>query len=158
MKELTEKEALNKAAAYCSTAEHCTSEVRAKLEAWGIDEDTQEAIIARLTKEKFISDSRYALSYARDKMRFAGWGKIKIAMMLRTKDIDRELIQEAVSALDEDEYAKILSDILKNKMRGLKYKTDYEKRFKLMRYAAGRGFEPSLISKCLGTTEEYDDF
>ena len=32
MKELTEKEALYKIAAYCSTTEHCLSEVKEKLE------------------------------------------------------------------------------------------------------------------------------
>ena len=41
MKEITEQEALSKAAAYCSSAEHCTAEVVAKLDAWGIPAEGQ---------------------------------------------------------------------------------------------------------------------
>lgn len=157
MKELTENEALNKAAAYCSSAEHCESEVRDKLDKWGIDADTTDSIVQRLIREKFISDARYANAYARDKMRFAGWGKKKIALMLRAKDIDSTIISEALDNLDMNEYEEILRTLLRNKEKSIRYDSEYERKGKLLRYAAGRGFEPALAARCLGTSpEDYE--
>ena len=60
MKEITEQEALSKAAAYCSSAEHCTAEVVAKLDAWGIPTEGQARILARLVQEHYIDEARYA--------------------------------------------------------------------------------------------------
>ena len=39
MIEITETEALNRVAAYCSTAEHCRAEIAEKLQRWGIAYD-----------------------------------------------------------------------------------------------------------------------
>lgn len=36
MTNITETEALNKVAAYCSTAEHCRAEISEKLQRWGL--------------------------------------------------------------------------------------------------------------------------
>ena len=47
-KPLSPGEALNKAAAYCTLCERCTSEASAKLTAWGVPSGEQEKIIARL--------------------------------------------------------------------------------------------------------------
>lgn len=34
--QLTDEEALNRVASYCSTAEHCRAEINEKLQRWGI--------------------------------------------------------------------------------------------------------------------------
>ena len=38
--QLTDEEALNRVASYCSTAEHCRAEINEKLQRWGIAYDT----------------------------------------------------------------------------------------------------------------------
>lgn len=158
MKELNEKEALNKAAAYCSAAEHCRSEVFEKLKGWGVGDEIAMKTIDILVREKFISDDRFARAYVRDKLRFAGWGRRKSAMMLRAKDIAPDIISEAVSSVDEAEYAGVLARILKTKERSLKYRNGYERRGKLMRFAVSRGFEPEAVSACLKSSPADDDF
>lgn len=158
MKELTENEALNKAAAYCSSAEHCQSEVLDKLCGWGVDKDLSQKIVDRLVREKFISDARFAKAYVSDKLRFAGWGRRKSEMMLRAKNIDNDVISQALSMIDENEYMSVLCRILKAKERTLKYKNDYERRGKLMRFAASRGFEPKYVSEYLQSGSDDDAF
>lgn len=153
MKELTEKEALNKAAAYCSSAEHCTAEVMEKLRQWGMDGETSQKIVERLVKDRFISDERYAEAYARDKFRFSGWGKMKISMMLRSKGVEPEIISEALETIEMNEYYETLNSILKSKERSISYKNEYERRGKLVRYAAGRGFEMNAIMSCLNCSD-----
>ena len=57
MKELSEEEALYKAAAYCSMAEHCLSEVSEKLENWGVSTEGRTRILKKLETENILMKS-----------------------------------------------------------------------------------------------------
>lgn len=140
---------LNKAAIYASRCEHCESEVREKLLNWGSSEKETDKIIAYLIEERYIDNQRYANSYTRDKFRFNHWGKYKIGMMLRSKNICNEIIEEALNQIDEEEYLEKLEQILRDKLRSLKYASEYEKKGKLFKFAQSRGFESSAISKVI---------
>ena len=50
--QLTDEEALNRVASYCSAAEHCRAEVNEKLQRWGIAYETIARILERLETEK----------------------------------------------------------------------------------------------------------
>ena len=52
--QLTDEEALNRVASYCSTAEHCRAEINEKLQRWGIAYETIARILDQLETEKFI--------------------------------------------------------------------------------------------------------
>ena len=140
---------LNKAATYASKCEHCESEVREKLVTWGGTSEETDEIIAYLIEERYIDNQRYANSYAKDKFRFNHWGRYKISMMLRSKDIESEFIEEALGQIDDEEYLEKLQQILKDKLRSLKYSSEYEKKGKLFKFAQSRGFESGAISKVI---------
>ena len=140
---------LNKAATYASRCEHCESEVREKLLIWGGTSEETDEIIAYLIEERYIDNQRYANSYTKDKFRFNHWGKYKISMMLRSKDISNEIIEDALCQIDEEEYLDKLQQILHDKLRSLKYSSEYEKKGKLFKFAQSRGFESSAISKII---------
>lgn len=154
MKEITVGEAWNKASMFCAVAEHCISEVRSKLEKWGIAEEEISEIVDRLIKERFIDEERYAVSFVKDKFRYNKWGRVKIAQALWQKQIPRPVIQEAMTAIGEKEYGEVLKDLLKAKSRGLKAGTTYERNAKLVRFALGRGFEMNVITCCLNIDED----
>lgn len=154
MQEITEAEALNKAAAYCSAAEHCISEVRGKLRTWGMEQHA-DAIVARLTEEKFIDEKRYAHSFVKEKIRYNRWGRVKTAQALRQKEIPSALIREALEAFDEDEYEEILRQLIQSKARTIKACSEYEKNGKLIRFALSRGFEMPLITRHLHVEEDF---
>ena len=140
---------LNKAATYASRCEHCESEVREKLLIWGGTSEETDEIIAYLIEERYIDNQRYANSYAKDKFRFNHWGRYKISMMLRSKDIESEFIEEALGQIDDEEYLEKLQQILRDKLRSLKYSSEYEKKGKLFKFAQSRGFESGAISKVI---------
>ncbi len=144
-KPLTSGEALNKAAAYCTLCERCISEVSAKLTTWGVSHDEQEKIIARLTEEKFIDEARYCRAFVNDKVKFNRWGRIKITASLREKHLPQEYIKEALENIDEDAYLQALQESIDIKRRELKGKDDFATQQKIIRHAASRGYEPSLI-------------
>jgi regulatory protein len=157
-KELSAEEARLKAEAYCSLSEHCKSEVLGKLQQWGASEETWEAILNHLEKERYVDESRYATFFVRDKYRFNQWGRIKIAQALRMKHIPSACIDEAMEEIDEQEYLNILTSLLKKKVRSIKASNDYERNGKLVRFAAGHGYEIGDILLCMkrmGYGDEY---
>jgi len=143
------KEALNKAAVLCSAAEKCEWDICEKLRTWEVSDNEADKIIAYLKKENFLDENRFTVSFVKDKFRFNKWGKLKIAYALQQKHVPSVIIQEALSAIDEEEYFSILEDILRSKMRGLKHTDKYNLRGKLTRFAQSRGFEYEVISRVI---------
>ena len=156
--ELTESEALTRAAAYFSTAEHCRFEVAAKLQQWGIGSEAAERILNRLEQEKFIDEERFCRAFIRDKYRFAKWGKLKIGEALRAKQISSALYRPCFEVIDTDEYYGILQQLLAAKRKSVKAKNDYERNGKLMRFALSRGFEMNDIRRCIDVPDENECF
>lgn len=148
-KDYSLEELLHKAASYCSISEHCVSEVEAKLIAWGASNVDKNKIINRLIDEDFINEKRYCTFFVKDKFKFNKWGKFKISLALKAKIVDKELISESISTIDDSEYEEMLVSLLKTKLVGLKYESDYEKQGKLFRFAQSRGFENNVIEHAL---------
>jgi regulatory protein len=143
------EEALGYAARYCSQAEHCKSEILEKISRYELTQEEQASLIRRLEVDNYLNESRYVKAFVKDKFRFSKWGRIKIRYALRQKGISGELAEEGFSILSEASYEEMLCDLLRQKKRTLKASSFYELRGKLLRFAAGRGFEIELAGKCL---------
>jgi len=150
-KEYTREELLHKAASYCSISEHCISEVEEKLLSWDVAEKDKQFIIKNLLKDDFINEKRYATAFVKDKFRFNKWGKIKMSLILKQKNIDNDLIDYALNSIDEGEYDEMLATILKTKLKTLKWEYEYEKMGKLFAFAQSRGFENAVIDRVIRT-------
>lgn len=154
---ITEEEALNRMAAYCSTAEHCQSEVCEKMQRWGLSYDAIDRIIKRLIKEKFIDEERYCRAFVNDKYRFAKWGKLKISQALYLKKISSTVYYPFLSTIDQEEYLAILSDLIAAKRKSIRAKDEFELNAKLIRFAMSRGFEMDDIRRCIAVEKELDN-
>ncbi|MFT3995052.1 MAG: regulatory protein RecX [Dysgonomonas sp.] len=146
---LTEPQALNKAAAYCSKAERCEFDVRKKLIAWELSEESIFHILKRLKDERFLSNERFCRSFINDKVQFNKWGRTKIVYELRKRNIAETDYLPHLEQLPDDEFEKQLIRILQTKIKSVKAKNDYEKKTKLIRFALGRGFPMDLAIKCV---------
>ncbi len=145
----TYEQMLFKASAYCATAEHCEADVRTKLQTWACAPEHIDKIIDYLKNENFLNEQRYCNAFVRDKFRFNQWGKTKIAMMLRTKNIAEETIAEALEQIDDETYQQTVTTLLQTKLKGLKYRDEYDRKAKLIRFAQGRGFEYGIIAAAI---------
>lgn len=141
--------ALKRAAALCSKQEQCSHHIREKLKTWNVSDDDAEKIIELLKKEKFLDDQRYAIFYVRDKFRFNGWGKIKMAVMLRQKGIPEVTINEALDQIDQEQYFQLCQRLISEKSATLRETNLFKRKGKLYRFAAQRGFESDLIHRIL---------
>lgn len=158
MEQITEPEMLRRAAAYCSIAERCIQDVQKKIKAAGLSQEEGERIIVRLLQEKFIDEHRFARYFVNDKLRFNKWGRIKITYELQKRNIPAPIRSEALEGIDEKEYADILQSLLKAKKKSTKGKDERDIYIKLLRFAAGRGFESREASRCLKQLFNGNDY
>lgn len=149
MKTLSESEMLHRAAAYCSASEHCVQDVEKKLKASGLPEEVCNRILTRLLEERFIDERRFARYFVSDKLRFNKWGRVKINYELQKRGIAAEIRSEAMDSIPEQLYEDTLLDLLRGKMKTIRGKDERERYLKLLRFAAGRGFEMRESARCL---------
>ncbi len=137
---LNPETAFSRAAARCSVAECCCADWRRKFSAAGLMEEEINAVLQRLQEEGYINEERYARAFAHDKAHYERWGQKKISMALMQKGIPSNFIAAALAELEEEVWKESLETILERKNRTLKAESEYERRQKLARYAASRGF------------------
>ncbi len=133
----------------CARSEQCEYDIRQKLYKAGLSSAATAEIINYLTENKFIDNSRFARSFARDKCRFSSWGKYKIRMALAAKRISSADIAEGLAAIEEKDYLQALRRTAEAKARTLELfgEEARENRMKLYRHVMARGFEPNLASE-----------
>lgn len=153
---MTESEGKTLAERYCSGAEHCCLEVRQMLERRKAESADIERIIKYLIKEGYIDESRYAAAFVHDKVRFAKWGRAKIALALWQKRIPAGVADEALASIDEDEYMAALKDVVASRYRQTKGATEYERKIKTMKSVCSRGYEPALVRRVLSMSDTPD--
>lgn len=154
MKQKTENDAYLTLAALCAQAEHCQYEMLEKMRRWEIPEDAQARVMAKLIKERYIDDERFAQAFVKDKIRYNKWGRRKVEQALWQKRIDEDIRKRVLDEVDEDEYLSILCPLLKQKRKTIKANSDYELNQKLMRFALGRGFTFDIIRQCVDVEDE----
>ncbi|MDE5759355.1 MAG: RecX family transcriptional regulator [Allobaculum sp.] len=140
----TADEMLVRMAGLCAGAEQCSADIRAKILKQGFSFDEAEKMLDYLCANKYIDDARYARAYAVDKVRFSGWGRLKIRMGLRTKALSDVLISQSLECIPIFDYKEMFQKIMESKARCLDL-SDVKDRQKLYRYMASRGFESQLI-------------
>ncbi|KAA6332358.1 Regulatory protein RecX [termite gut metagenome] len=152
---MTENEALNHMATYCSKAEHCHADICEKLRRQELGEDAIERILSRLEAEGFIDEKRYTRSFVNDKFRFAKWGKMKIRQALFFKQIPSGVVEKGLGELNENEYLSVLRELIEKKKKSIQDENEYEQKGRLIRFALGKGFEIKDIEKCIKTEDGW---
>ena len=156
MKQMSALEAFGRLTAFCAAGEHCLTEVRERLRRWNVAPDEAEALVRRLVEEQYINEERYCRAYINDKVRFARWGRLKIAQALRQKQIASSLYLPLLDELDEAIYSEQLRRLLEAKQREVKGRNAYERKVKLVRFALGRGYEMDEIRRFIPNFEENE--
>lgn len=153
---LTPLQALNRAAALCARSEQARGDIRDKLVKWGLNASQANQVLNQLIEQGFIDDERYARAFFKDRFAFNGWGRIKIAYQLKLKGIPAEVIDTAMTVIDEDAYQKRLLELLQAKWRTVNDRDQRSAWAAMMRFAASRGFEVPIASKCVKRVTDLD--
>lgn len=140
----TAEEMLVRMAGLCAGAEQCAADIRSKIMRQGFTAEEAEKMVGYLERNKYLDDSRYARAYASDKVRFSGWGRMKVRVGLHGKGLSDTVISQALENIQESDYEEALRKAMASKVRSLNL-GDVKDRQKLYRHLASRGFESHLI-------------
>ena len=146
---LDKKAAMAKAEHYCAYQERSQQEVRDKLYEWGLWSNDVEETISELIQTNFLSEERFALAYVSGKFNIKGWGKIKIKQGLKLKKVPDKMIANALKTINYDDYQQTILHAAEKKLRTITEKDGYKRKYKLVTYLLGRGFENDLILEVL---------
>lgn len=158
----TAEQALSALMRLCARAEKSEGDARRLMRGWGVAEAEAEQVLARLVRERFIDDRRYAEAFVREKVRLSGWGAYKLRAALQRKEIAREVIDEALGQIDRSGAAERLAERLARKARTIRAATSYELKTKLIRYGLSLGYDYETVldtvAQQLKETDPCDDF
>ena len=124
-------------------------EVSMKLKSWGLIQEAIDLLIIELIQFNFLNEERYARSFARGKFRIKKWGKLKIRMALKKREVNFKCIDIAMLEIDDKTYLNTLKELLQKKNDILKETNSYKRKMKLIRYLVNRGYEYDLIHDAL---------
>ncbi|MCJ7933024.1 MAG: RecX family transcriptional regulator [Chryseobacterium sp.] len=144
-KSFTFDEIKQKLVNYCVYQDRCHAEVEQKMREFLLIEEAKEEIILYLLKENYLNEERFTRSYIRGKFYIKHWGKNKIRIHLKQKQISEKLINMCFDEIDENDYRKTITRIYDDYLSKQKGLQEYQKKSKTIKYLMGRGFEYEVI-------------
>jgi regulatory protein len=140
---------LQKAASYCAYQERTHDEVRQRLKKWNVWGEEADELIAELISMNYLSEERFAKTYAGGKFRIKNWGRMKIKQELQRRGLSTYSIEKGMSEIEDKAYIDGLRVLLvKKKVLLSKTETDqFKLKNKLARFALGKGYESELVWK-----------
>ncbi|TWF44402.1 regulatory protein [Chitinophaga polysaccharea] len=141
---------------FCAYQERSHQETRYKCLELGLRGEEVEEAIAELVAENFLNEERFARAYAGGKFRIKQWGRKKIQMELKQKQVSAYCIKKGMEEIDPDDYAAVLLKLADKKYQSLRNETAMKRRYKTMQYLLQRGFESELIQDALEQIAKND--
>lgn len=137
--------ALEKMKAYCAYQERCQLEVQTKLKKLAVYGDLADDIIITLIQENFLSEERYAEAYVSGKFNIKKWGRNKIKLGLKQKQISDYCIKKGLQTIDETEYLNTLDQWIEKLQAKYASLPPFNQKGKIAQYLTSKGFETGLI-------------
>jgi len=141
----TVDEAKKKLEYYCAYQERCHKEVAQKLRDMYMIPEAIDIIIVHLLQHNFLNEERYTKAFVSGKLKIKRWGKRRLTLELKRKDISKTNINQALTEIDDKEYIDIFNDLAEKRFYTLKEKDKYKKKKKLADYLLYRGWEYFLV-------------
>ncbi|MBR1593190.1 MAG: regulatory protein RecX [Alloprevotella sp.] len=154
MKELTPENLYAWATTRCARSECSRGEMERKMREKGAAAEVARAIADRLEAEGYVDDVRFARAFVHDRTLYERWGRMKTRQALLLRGVSSAIANEALQSIDEEQYVETLRGLLASKARTLRANSPLQRRQKLMRFAASRGFEAHLIMDNLPESDE----
>ncbi|MEZ4982513.1 MAG: regulatory protein RecX [Saprospiraceae bacterium] len=144
-KYVSKEEALERLKRYCVYQDRCHQEVRNKLKDLGVYGDDLDDIVLALLQDNFLNEERFTRSFVRGKFRFKNWGRRKLTLELKKREISDYCIRKGMEEIEEEDYIQTLNELLEKKKRETQGYTEFETKKKMAEFAIRRGFESELV-------------
>ncbi|MEX0288348.1 MAG: regulatory protein RecX [Flavobacteriaceae bacterium] len=144
-KAYTVSEAIAKMEYYCSYRERCHKEVQTKLREMRMIPDAIDQIITHLIREDYLNEERFARAFARGKHHIKNWGRNRIVSELKSRNISKFNIANALEEVDEKNYIQNFNILAEKRLAQIKETDPQKRRRKLADYLLYRGWESNLV-------------
>ena len=144
--------------------DYSVAEMRQKLAQKNYENDEIDTAILRLKDLEYLDDSKYARHFVSDKGRLAGWGRLRIELTLRQKQVSEEAIYTAIMHYEEKmmrndvpTWEASATELLERRygsFEGALEMKDFQKR---MNFLLRRGFDMDQARKALENTRKSSD-
>ena len=141
----TVEEATKKMEGYCTYQDRCHKEVIAQLREMKMIPQAIDLIIGHLIHENFLNEERFSRSFARGKFKIKKWGKSRIVMELKYREISKYNISMALEEIEPQEYLKTFNALAKKRLAEIREKNLQKRRKKLADYLLYRGWESGMV-------------
>ncbi|NLB32141.1 MAG: recombination regulator RecX [Tissierellia bacterium] len=134
-------------------------ELRLKMQDKGFDSHLIDNAINTLKEQKYLDDERYCEMFINDKINISKHGVRKIKEALYYKGIDKEIIEEKIRKVSQEDEEERAINLGKKKLFNIKEEDTRKKYIKLSNYLIGKGFEFDVVkrtvSKLLNSWDDY---
>lgn len=152
--------AKNKALRILNKAEQSEKILRDKLSDY--EEDVIDEVINYLKECKFLDDKGFAQRMANDNTTFSRFGRNKIKQNLYKKGFDKDIIQDIISNIDEDEELENALYLARKKYKSIKNQDNRKVYQKLIQHLTYKGFSYDIskkaINSVLNSLDEIDEY
>ena len=144
-KTYTVDEAQKRLEHYCAYQERCHKEVTQKLYEMKMIPEARDQIIVHLLQHNFLNEERFAKAFVRGKFRIKKWGKQRLQLELKRKDISKTIISIALKEITDQDYYTTFNALAEKKLETIRETNAQKKRKKLADYLLYRGWESHLV-------------
>ncbi|WP_375242332.1 regulatory protein RecX [Lacinutrix sp.] len=138
-------EAQKKLEYYCAYQERCHKEVVEKLQVMRMIPDAIDIIVVHLIKHNFLNEARFARTFVSGKFRIKKWGRYRLTLELKKKNISKVNLKAALDEISEDEYLEVFNALAEKKFDSILETNVFKKKKKLIDYLLYRGWESHLV-------------
>ena len=130
---------------YCTYQDRCHIEVERKLTDMRMIPQAKEQIIMSLIEDDYLNEERFASAFVKGKFRIKKWGKIRLKLELKKRNISTYLIKIALKQISDEDYIATFEEIANKKVNSIKANSILLKKKKLADYLFYKGWESSMI-------------
>lgn len=130
---------------YCVYQDRCHYEVEQKMREFFLIPEAKEEILMYLIQEKYLDEERFVRSYIRGKFNIKHWGRNKIKINLKQKQISDNLISRCWDEIDDDDYQKQIIEYIEKQSECINESNVFKKKNKIIKFLLSKGYEYDCI-------------
>lgn len=144
-KTFTVEEAKRKLEHYCAYQERCHQEVKQKLRDMNMIPEASDLIIVHLLEHNFLNEERFAKTYVSGKFNIKKWGRRRLTLELKRKNISKFSINAAIKEISDEDYLLAFNALAEKRVEAIRETNKLKKKKKLIDYLLYRGWESHLV-------------
>lgn len=130
------------------------AEIRWKLLEKKYPEDEINMTLARLDEINLLDDRKFAEAYTTDKVNIYRRGRFRIGLELLRKGVDKEIIDQSLSQVKEEDELKAATSLLEGRRRSWRDLHERKRFERAMALLQRRGFSPKVVRLAIQQFEE----